>query len=253
MKIIKIQKKNNKYKITLENNTIIETYDEIIIKENILYKKEITDELKSKIEKENKYYEIYNNILKYIKIKLRSEYEIRENIKKNEIDKFTEEKLIKKLKDSKLIDDKTYTYAYIHDRIKFSNDGPYKIKKELLKNKIEENLIEDELNKLDRKEIYEKLKKQILKKINANNKYSNNMIKQKLINYFINQGYEKSMISEIIQDNQKEDNNIIKKEYEKLYNKYKTKYNEYELNRVIKQKLYQKGFSIDEINNIEQR
>ena len=61
MKIMKIQKKNNKYKIILEDNNIIETYDEIIIKENILYKKEMTDELKSKIEKENKYYEIYKN------------------------------------------------------------------------------------------------------------------------------------------------------------------------------------------------
>lgn len=250
MKIMKIQKKNNKYKIILEDNNIIETYDEIIIKENILYKKEITEELKNKIEKENKYYEIYNNVLKYIKIKLRSEYEIREYIKKNEIDNITEEKIIKKLKDSKIIDDKTYAYAYIHDRIKFSNDGPFKIKKELIKNKIEENIIEEELYKLDKEEIYEKLEKQILKKLNTNTKYSNNMIKQKLINYFINQGYEKEMIIEIIEDNQKEDKNIIKKEHEKLYNKYKNKYNEYELNRIIKQKLYQKGFSIDEINNI---
>ena len=38
MKISKIQKKNNKYKIILEDNNIIETYDEILIKENILYK-----------------------------------------------------------------------------------------------------------------------------------------------------------------------------------------------------------------------
>ena len=250
MKINKIQKKNNKYKIVLEDGNIIETYDEVIIKENILYKKEITDELKNKIEKQNKYYETYNNILKYIKTKLRSEFEIREYIKKNEIDKSTEENIINKLKETKLIDDKTYVYAYIHDRIKFSNDGPYKIKKELLKQKIEENIIEDELNKLDKEEIYEKLKKQILKKLNSNNKYSNNMIKQKLLNNFINQGYEKEMINQIIEDNQKEDNNIIKKEYEKLYNKYKNKYNEYELNRIIKQKLYQKGFSIDEINSI---
>ena len=44
MKINKIQKKNNKYKIILEDKTVIETYDEIIIKENILYKKEITEE-----------------------------------------------------------------------------------------------------------------------------------------------------------------------------------------------------------------
>ena len=250
MKINKIQKKNNKYKIVLEDGNIIETYDEVIIKENILYKKEITDELKNKIEKQNKYYETYNNILKYIKTKLRSEFEIREYIKKNEIDKSTEENIINKLKETKLIDDKTYVYAYIHDKIKFSNDGPYKIKKELLKQKIEENIIEDELNKLDKEEIYEKLKKQILKKLNSNNKYSNNMIRQKLLNNFINQGYDKEMINQIIEDNQKEDNNIIKKEYEKLYNKYKNKYNEYELNRVIKQKLYQKGFSIDEINSI---
>ena len=248
MKIMKIQKKNNKYKIILEDNNIIETYDEIIIKENILYKKEITQELKNKIEKENKYYDIYNNILKYIKTKLRSEYEIREFIRKNEIDNITEEKIIKKLKDSKLIDDKIYTYAYIHDRIKFSNDGPYKIKKELLKNKIEENIIDEELYKLDKKEIYEKLKKQILKKLNINTKYSNNMIKQKLTNYFITQGYEKEMIIEIIENNQISNSNIIKKEYDKLYNKYKNKYNEYELEKIIK--LYQKGFSIDEINNI---
>lgn len=250
MKIMKIQKKNNKYKIILEDNNIIETFDEVIIKENILYKKEITDELKEKIEKQNKYYETYNSVLKYIKTKLRSEYEIREYIKKNDIDKTTEEKIIKKLKETKLIDEKTYVYAYVHDRIKFSNDGPYKIKKELQKQKMDETIIEEELNKLDREEIKEKLTKQILKKLNTNKKYSNNMIKQKLINYFINQGYEKSMISEIIEDNQKEDNNIIKKEYKKLYNKYKNKYNEYELNRVIKQKLYQKGFSMDEINNV---
>lgn len=250
MKIMKIQKKNNKYKIILEDNNIIETYDEVIIKENILYKKEITVELKDKIEKENKNYEIYNNILKYIKTKLRSEYEIREYIKKNEIDKITEENLINKLKDSKLIDDKTYTYAYIHDRMKFSNDGPYKIKKELLKNKIEENIIVEELNKIDKEEIYEKLKKQILKKLSANTKYSNNMIKQKLINYFVLQGYEKQMIIEILENNLISNTNILKKEYDKLYNKYKNKYDEYELKRVIKQKLYQKGFSIDEINNI---
>ena len=250
MKINKIQKKNNKYKIILEDKTVIETYDEIIIKENILYKKEITEELKEKIEKQNKYYEIYNNILKYIKTKLRSEKEIRDYIRKNEIDKSTEDNLIEKLKQTKLIDDKTYTYAYVHDRIRFSNDGPCKIKKELQKQKIEENIIEEEINKIDKEEITEKLTKQILKKLNTNNKYSSNMIKQKLLNYFINQGYEKSMISEIIEENITEDKTIIKKEYDKLYNKYKNKYNEYELNRVIKQKLYQKGFSIDEINNI---
>ena len=231
MKINKIQRKNNKYKIRLEDNTIIETYDEVIIKENILYKKEITEELKHKIEKENQYYDIYNNILKYIKTKLRSETEIREYIRK-------------------LIDDNIYVHAYIHDKIMFTNDGPLKIKKDLLKNKIDVTLIEDELEKLDREELQEKLKKLILKKMNTNTKYSNNMLKQKLINYFMNLGYEKSDIVDIIENNQTQNNEIIKKEYNKIYNKLKNKYEGEELKRNIKQKLYQKGFSIDEINNV---
>ena len=66
MKILGIKKQNNKYKIKLEDNITIETYDEVIIKNNILYKKEIDEELKNKIEEENKYYETYNEIVKLI-------------------------------------------------------------------------------------------------------------------------------------------------------------------------------------------
>ena len=77
MKILGIKKQNNKYKIKLEDNITIETYDEVIIKNNILYKKEIDEELKNKIEEENKYYETYNEIVKLINKKLRSEKEIK--------------------------------------------------------------------------------------------------------------------------------------------------------------------------------
>ena len=45
------------------------------------------------------------------------------------------------------------------------------------------------------------------------------------------------------------DNTIIKKEYEKLFNKLSRKYKDKELYSQIKNKLYQKGFSYDEINN----
>ena len=76
------------------------------------------------------------------------------------------------------------------------------------------------------------------------------MLKQKLINYFMNLGYEKNDIVDIIENNQTQNNEIIKKEYNKIYNKLKNKYEGEELKRNIKQKLYQKGFSIDEINNV---
>ena len=71
MKIENIKKKNNKYIIKLGEKEII-TYDEVIIKNNILYKKEIDEKLLKEIEEENKYYEYYEKILKYIKNKIKS-------------------------------------------------------------------------------------------------------------------------------------------------------------------------------------
>ena len=248
MKIINIKKQNNKYKIKLEGNITIETYDEVIIKNNILYKKEIDENLKEKIEEENKFYNTYNEIVKLINKKLRSEKEIKEIMNKKEIK--NQEELINKLKSSNLINDELYAKAYIHDRISFSNDGINKIKKELVNQEIDEDIIENELNKIDRKDQKEKLEKLIIKKLNTNTKYSDKIMKQKITNYFINLGYDKEEINEILNREQIDNNEIIKKEYNKLINKYKTKYEEEKLKYIIKQKLYQKGFNIEEINNL---
>ena len=46
-------------------------------------------------------------------------------------------------------------------------------------------------------------------------------------------------------------NSDIKSEYDKLYKRYSNKYSdEYKLKTTIKSKLYQKGYSIEEINKI---
>ncbi len=250
MKIIKIKKNNNKYKITLENNKIIETYDEVIIKNNILYKKEIDDNLIKIIEEENKYYDIYNDIIKYINKKIRSIKELKEYMNKKEVNLKLQEKLITDLKNKNLINDNLYVKAYIHDKLLLSNYGINKIKENLLKLDLNENIIEEEINKIDPEDQQKKLEKMIIKKVKSNTKYSDKIMKQKIINYFINLGYNKEDIIEILEKNNINNTEIIKKEYDKLYNKYKTKYDNAQLEYTIKQKLFQKGFTIDEINNI---
>ena len=46
---MKIKKLKNKYKIEFDNREPIITYDDIILKYNILYKKELSEELIDKI------------------------------------------------------------------------------------------------------------------------------------------------------------------------------------------------------------
>ena len=82
MRIKKITKlKSGKYKMEFDNNTKIITYDNILIKNNILFKKEIDDELYNKLYNETLDYNLYSRVLKYTLIKMRSLKEIKKYMK----------------------------------------------------------------------------------------------------------------------------------------------------------------------------
>ena len=59
------------------------------------------------------------------------------------------------------------------------------------------------------------------------------------------------MIVDIINKNIDNNNIVNENEYKKLFNKLSKKYENEELDRMIKNKLIQKGFSLEEINKTE--
>lgn len=253
MKINKIIKlKNNKYKIII-NNDIIVTNDNVILENGLLFKKEIDKFLYEKILDDTLFYDTYDNILKYVTKKIRPKKEILEYINKFKLSEEKQQKIIDKLNTVHLIDDAKYARAYINDKLNLSKYGIDKIKKDLVKNNISIDIINSELNKVENNKEIEKLEKLIIKKINSNHKYSNNYLKQKILNEMIILGYKKDEIICILDSNLKSDNNILEQEYNKIYNKLKLKYIGSELNNKIKQKLFAKGFSLDEINIIMQK
>ena len=73
---------------------------------------------------------------------------------------------------------------------------------------------------------------------------------EKIINRCINLGYNKEDIINILDNYEIESTSNIKSDYDKLYNKYKNKYDEYKLKNTLKSKLYQKGYSVEEINRV---
>ena len=64
IKIIKYEQKNNKYKIIFESKEPLTVYEEVIINNHLLYKKEIDEELYQHLLDENYYYTIYYKCLK---------------------------------------------------------------------------------------------------------------------------------------------------------------------------------------------
>ena len=252
MEIIKyIKLSSGKYKVLFNNKKELILYESVIIDTNLLYKKEITSEEYNNLVSLNNYQDIYNKVIKYIGIILRSKKEIITFLNKNKVGESDKEKIINKLESIKLINDELFANAYSQDRINLSSDGPYKIINDLRKNDISEEIIEKVISKIDEDLIYEKLKKLIVKKINSNHNKSNYMLKQKTIIDMTNLGYDKEMIIEIIDENKCSNSNIINNEYKKIYTKFSKKYEGIELERLIKNKLIQKGFSSEEIENIE--
>ena len=247
MKIEKIKKTGKKYKILLSDGSEIKTYDDVILNYGLLYHKNIDSDLLNKINNDNNYYEIYYKTVNYITKRLRSEKEINEYIDKNKVTNKDKEKLVKKLKEDNLINDLNFAKAYIADKINLSNIGLDKIRNDLLMHNISVEIIDSELAKVDNNLIKEKLKKLIAKKI-KNSKYTGYKLKFKIVNELINLGYDKDDILEIYDNISVDNTENIKKEYDKLYKKLSNKYQNKDLERMIKSKLYNRGFSIEEIN-----
>ena len=197
MKIEKYESINNgQYKIYLSDGTILKINSDVIINNNLLYKKEIDNTLLNKILKENDNANIYNKCVKYISVRLRSKKEIIDYLKKLNIDNTTD--IIDKLTKNNLINDEVFTKAFIKDKINFTSYGPYRIRQELNKYNIDNEIIDKHIKDIDEEILIGKIDKQINKMIKSNRKYSSNILKSKIYNNLYNNGFDKDMIINIL-------------------------------------------------------
>ena len=244
MKIIKYtKKKDGMYSLLLEDNDLILVHEDLILKYGLLLHKDIDEDIREKIEEENLNYTAKTVALKYITTRFRSEKELKDYLDKKGVNKDIIDIVIKDLKKDNYINDEIYTEMFIHDKINLTMDGPYKVRKELEKAGIKDSIINDKIDIYTKEIQIEKINKIIDKQLKTNHNKSNYMLKNKILNYLNNNGYDSSLsISIFDSKNLSSDKDIAKKEYDKLYKKLSNKYSGSELEFKIKQKMYQKGF-----------
>ncbi len=242
MKIKKISKKKGSlYEIILDTDEKLNLYDDVILKYNLLLKKEIDEKEIKEIIKFNSYLESYYKALKYINAKLRTEKEIEKKLKDYEKDaiKYT----IERLKKEGLLNKNLYIKAYINDEVNLKMTGPYKILYNLKKLGFDDISINNYLMTIEDDIWFNKLRKYIQKKINNNKNLSAKMFKLKLTNDLKNKGFYLEQINEVLNEfSFQDDLEIYEKEYQKIKNKLSKKYNGEELDYQVKIKMFQKGF-----------
>lgn len=240
MKISKYKKlKNNIYEVTLENDEKIKLYEDVILKEGLLLSHEITD-LKSIVEINNKY-ATYNIALKYLNHHVMSIKGMQAYLTKKGYNEDDTKETIDKLIEKKYLDDAYYAKCYIADHINLSMDGPYKIIKHLEDNDISKNIYAEYLSKYN--DLWkERIDKYINKQLKTNKK-STYFFKNKMLVNLVNLGYEKEMINDSLNHIKIDNLSELKEiEKEKIRKRLSRKYTGEELERKIREKLFQKGF-----------
>lgn len=252
MKIIKYKKgAKGLYKVDLEDGTVLSLYEEVILKYNLLLSKEVDDSIKDEMFDYNLECEVYYVALNNIKARAKSISDLRNYLLNKEYPSNLIDKAIDKLVNQGYLNDRSYAKSFINSQMVTSSYGPLKIEKELLEKKIDHKIIEEELEVFTEEEQLNKIDKIISKMIRSNHTRGGVVLKQKIFNDLKNYGYDVSVVNKIIDDydfNDGEDN-IAKKEYDKLYTKYSRKYSGAELQRKIKEKLYLKGLKYDPKEN----
>ena len=231
----------NKYKIFLDT-TELTLYEDIILKYDLLLNKDISIEDIDKLIDENNYYDAYNMALNYIEIKLRNRKEIVEYLKKKDFNNKCIDYALERLDKLNLLDDKRYTEAFINDKMLLSNDGPFKIRKQLIDVEINEEVIDNYLSLIDEEVWKNKLEKLINKKKSIMKSKSYYMFITKMKNDLYNLGYDKYMIDELL-SNIEYSSDALSKNFLKASRKFKG-----DKNKIVSS-LLRKGYNYDEINS----
>ncbi len=247
MKITKYKKsRNGKYIVYFNDGRSTILYEDVILKYNLLLKKEISESLFEEINNINFEYDVYYVGLKSITSRFKSIYELRCFLSKKDYPDELIDKAIDKLISQGYLNDRLFARSFINNQILITSNGPIKIRNELDKKKINSKIIDDEIVAFNDDIQIEKIGKIINKLIKSNHNKGGIVLKQIIINDLKNKGYSYSLISSVIDNyNFDIDKTIAKKEYEKLYKKYCNKYEGFELERKIKEKLYLKGLSYE--------
>lgn len=191
-----------------------------------------------------------NLALYHLSFKARTEKEVREYLKKYDIDEDIASQVIANLKEDNWINDGHYAYAIINANQLSGDKGPYVLTQKLVQKGISKSTIEETLKEFDFSEVAQRVANKLLKKYEG--KLPARALQDKIIQNLTNKGFSysdaKSAFDQLdSQVDQETTQELIFKELDKQYAKYSRKYEGYELKQRLTQVLTRKGYDFSDI------
>ena len=191
-----------------------------------------------------------NLALYHLSFKARTEKEVREYLKKYDIEDTNASQVIANLKEDNWLNDRQYAYAIINANQLSGDKGPYVLTQKLAQKGVAKSTIEDVLKDFDFTEVAQRVAEKLLKKYTG--KLPARALQDKIIQNLSNKGFSyadaKSAFDDLdSQVDQETTQELIFKELDKQYAKYARKYEGYELKQRLTQVLARKGYDFSDI------
>ena len=246
------QKRSGRYNIFINDTFAFGVDEEVLLKFNLVKGLHVTKELQEKIESEESYYNAYQRTLNYLTYSLRSEKQIRDYLKKHEMDQYSD-RMVEHFKKLKLLDDLNYAESYVRTMANVNRKGPLNVEMDLKQRGISDDKILTALEEYSYEQEFENAYYLAEKRWQRTKKDSRVQAIQKVKQYLVGKGYSFEIANEVIDqmDTDKDEDaeyDALVKQADRAIRRYSRKHEGYELSQRLKRFLYSKSFPSDLIN-----
>ena len=249
---IQAQKRKGRYNIFINDKYAFPVDEELIITHMLHKGKVLTPEFQEQLQVEDVYRKAYQRALNYLSYGLRSEKEVRDDLKDKEFEEQADE-VVERLIDQKLINDLEYAKSYVRTAANLNSKGPSNIKHELSKRGINKEQIEVAMYEYSFEDQFANAMSLAEKSWKKSRLKSQREAVQKTKQFLMQKGYSMDIIQEVISEldtekTEDEEYEALAKQGEQAWRRYSSKFSDYKLIQKTKSSLYQKGYPSELIN-----
>lgn len=246
------QKRKGRYNIFIDDDFAFGVDEEVLLKFNLTKGIHVSKELQAEIESEESYYKAYQRTLNYLTYSLRSEKQIRDYLKKHEVEQYSD-RMIEHFKRLKLLDDLNYAESYVRTMANVNQKGPRNVEMDLKQKGISDEKILTALDEYPYEQQFENAQDLAEKRWRRAKNDSRIEGIQKVKQYLVNKGYSFEIADDVIDqmdtDIEKEaEYEALAKQGDRAIRRYSRKHEGYELIQRLKRYLYSKSFPSELIN-----
>ena len=201
MKITNIEPQRNKNRV----NVYVDDLFAIGIDLELKYKHkleigmEVDDDFIKEVLKAEEQNKVTNHALNFLSFRQRSEKEIYTALKRKGYEEIYIENAIDYCRNQKYLDDRAFAKAFIKDKVNINKLGEQRIKYELLRKGVSQNIIDDVLI-LDTEDQLETALKLAEKKLPSYRKDDKNAVYRKLSGFLQRKGYSFEVVSQVMRE-----------------------------------------------------